>query len=65
MLGKNNHHIFIKAISDLDTKYMCLVTDMRFRQPITEKAGGENSDGAGAAWVSQKEDVRFDTAFAI
>lgn len=46
MLGKKKQHTFVKAMSNLYTKYMCLVIDMRFRQPIAEKAGGENRDGA-------------------
>jgi hypothetical protein len=34
MLGKKNQQTFIKALNDLYAKYMCLVIDKHFREPV-------------------------------
>jgi hypothetical protein len=47
MLGKFNQQSFIRAVNNLYAKYMSLVVDMRFRQPLAEEAQTKSPEDAG------------------
>jgi hypothetical protein len=47
ILGKSNQQNFIKAVNNLYAKYMSLVIDMHFRQPLAEEAQAKSPGDAG------------------